>query len=94
MADERKIGKHKIVMDKRENVSITGVVDVISFDEETIVADTDMGVLVLKGLNLHVTKLNVDSGELDIDGQLESLHYEEENSFGKGKQSFFGKMFK
>lgn len=95
MADEkRSAGKHSVVMDRRELVNITGVTDVISFDEETVIADTDLGAIILRGANLHVNKLNLDSGELEIDGDILSLNYEEQGSVGKGKSSFLNKIFK
>ena len=97
MADEKRTGsnsKHTVVMERRENLEITGVNDVISFDEETIIVDTEMGVLVLRGSNLHVNKLNLDAGELNIDGEISNLTYEEENTYGKGKQSLLGKLFR
>lgn len=94
MPDEKKTVKHTIVMEQRENISVTGVVDVISFDEEAIIAETEMGVLILKGINLHVNRLNLDKGELEIDGEINSLNYEESGSYGKVGGSFFSKIFK
>lgn len=94
MAEEKKISKHSVIMEQRENISITGVIDVISFDEEAIVSETEMGVLILKGLNLHVNRLNLEKGELDVDGEIFSLTYEESGSYGKVGGSFFSKIFK
>lgn len=91
--DRRAASKHAVSLERRESVSVSGVIDVISFDEETIVADTDMGVLILRGANLHVNRLNLDAGELAVDGDIVSLHYEE-SGFSKGKASFWGKLFK
>jgi len=94
MSEERRISKHKLTIEHRENVSITGVTDVISFDEEQVVCDTDMGVLILRGINLHVSNLNLDSGTLDIFGEIVSLTYEEQGFGGKSKSSLLGKIFK
>ncbi len=95
MGEEKKsTAKHSVVMERRENISITGVLDVISFDEETIIAETEMGILILRGVNLHVNKLNLDNGELVVEGLIDNLTYEEQNSFGKGKATFFSKLFK
>lgn len=47
---------------------ITGIADVVSFDENTIVLDTDMGLLTLKGKELHVSRLTLEKGEVDVDG--------------------------
>jgi sporulation protein YabP len=95
MADERKGGaRHHVSMDRRENVLITGVLDVMSFDEEAVVCETEMGILMLRGMNLHVSKLNLDEGELEIDGEIENLSYEDSASFSKGKGSLLSKLFK
>jgi sporulation protein YabP len=93
MTDGRLSVKHTIVMENRNSVKITGVLDVVSFDMETIVAETEMGVIILKGDGLHVNRLNLQNGELDIDGEVSSLAYEE--NFARGhKGSFFGSLFK
>lgn len=92
MPDENQ--KHYVKLEQRENVFITGVNDVISFNEDMIVIDTQMGVLVIGGQNLHVNKLNLDDGELCIDGEINSLSYENDNGFNKSKTSFFSKIFK
>ena len=95
MAEERKTSRHKLVVDQRESVAISGVLDVISFDEEQVVCDTDLGVLVLRGTNLHVSSLNLDSGLLDIFGEIVSINYEGQGSgSGRSKSSLFGKIFK
>ena len=97
VADERRASRHKLIIENRENVTITGVVDVISFDEEQMVCDTDMGVLILRGVDLHVNNLNLDSGLLDIFGEVVSVNYEGSASaqgYGKSKTTFFGKIFK
>ena len=92
MPDENQ--KHYVKLEQRENVFITGVNDVISFNEDMIVIDTQMGVLVIGGQNLHVNKLNLDDGELCIDGEINSLSYENDNGLSKSKTSFFSKIFK
>lgn len=92
MPDENQ--KHYVKLEQRENVFITGVNDVISFNEDMIVIDTQMGVLVIGGQNLHVNKLNLDDGELCIDGEINSLSYENDNGLNKSKTSFFSKIFK
>ncbi|MDR1001604.1 MAG: sporulation protein YabP [Clostridiales bacterium] len=95
MPDEKKSSsRHSVLIDRRNSVSITGVLDVISFDEETIIAETEMGVLILRGINLHVNKLNLDSGELVVDGEISSVTYEDSGHFGKNKQNLLSKLFK
>lgn len=92
--EKRTASKHSVTMDKKERVSITGVIDVLSFDEETVIADTEMGVIILKGGNLHVNRLNLDTGDLGVDGDIVSLTYEDSNIYAKGKTSFLGKLFR
>jgi len=94
--------KHRLAVEKRESVAITGVLDVISFDEEQVVCETDLGVLILCGANLHVSNLNLDSGLLDVFGEIDSITYENQpqmlsgkgKSAVRGKQSLFGRIFK
>lgn len=81
-----------ITLDNREKLCVTGVVDVESFNEESIIAVTDLGVLIIRGTELHINKLNLDSNELVVEGDIFSLEYSDGET-GKSR-SFFGKMFK
>ena len=76
MPEEKMISHHhKIVMESRRNLSITGVTDIDSFDEQIVAVFTDVGELVVRGSGLHIGKIDVDSGELVLDGEIESLEY-------------------
>lgn len=89
---EDKSFKHNIIMENREKVAVTGVLDVISFDEDVIVIETEMGILIIKGENLHVNSLNLEKGNMDIDGSVFCLNYDEK---GHGERnSLFGRIFK
>lgn len=97
--EERKIVRnpriesvHNIIMEGRKKLSVSGVEDVESFNDEEIVLHTNMGILVVEGEMLHISKLSIDSGEVMIDGGLETLRYDEDKGASKG--SFFGKLFK
>lgn len=94
MNEERRAGRHKLTIDQRENAVITGVLDVISFDEQQVVCETDMGVLVLQGDDLHVAALDLDKGTLNIFGRINTMNYEENVQTGRKKGSMFGKIFK
>lgn len=96
MAEERRgLGKHNVTMDEREKITITGVVDVLSFDEESVACDTSMGILFIRGNNLHVSKLNLDNGELAVEGEVDMLEYSDTNGFSKTKgSSLLGRLFK
>lgn len=87
-------GSHKILMDNRKKGSITGVVDVISFDLKEILLETTMGMLTIKGQDLKVTRLSVEKGEVDLTGQIDSVIYTEISSYTKKTEGFITRMFK
>jgi sporulation protein YabP len=83
MEAKGEIIKHRITITDRNCTSVEGVEHVSSFDEAEVVLDTKMGVLVLKGEGLHITQLNLDAGNLVVEGFVESVDYTEEKG-GKG----------
>ena len=93
MLDEKKAVKlpHNVILENRKSLNISGVEDVDSFDEQTVIVYTGMGQLVIRGTTLHVSRLNLDSGELVLDGEVASLTYTDNHS---GKSGFFSKLFR
>jgi len=85
---------HKMMMDNRRKVEITGVNDVISFDLNTILLETDYGMITIKGSNLHVNRLSVEKGEVDVEGKLDGLNYSDISGYAKKGESFISRMFK
>lgn len=75
---------HKINLNQRREGSINGVKDVKSFDEKTIVLETELGMLTIKGEELHVGRLTIEKGEIEITGRIDSLVYSEAGSTGRG----------
>ena len=77
MTDDKKTGllPHNCILEDRKTLSVSGVNDVRSFDEQTIVAATDYGELTIRGEKLHITKLSLEIGELCIEGKISSLQY-------------------
>lgn len=67
---------HTLAIDRRRHASITGVTDVCSFHETEVVLKIDSGIMVIVGQNLHIAKLLLEDGRLDIDGQMDSVVYE------------------
>lgn len=67
---------HSLMIDQRKHASISGVTDVCSFHETEIVLKIDSGIMVIGGQNLHVAKLLLEDGRLDIDGHIDSIVYE------------------
>ena len=92
---EEKLGlSHKLELYNREKGTVTGVLDVISFDENTIVLDTDLGLLTIKGNDLHVSRLSLEKGELDLEGHADSLVYSSNEGYRKSNQSLLSRLFK
>lgn len=87
-------GVHKISMVARRKAAMNGVVDVISFDDREIVLDTTEGMLVIRGVELHVNRLSVEKGEVDIEGQILSLVYSEKEGSRQNGESFWGRLFR
>ena len=81
-----------IVLENRSKLSITGVNDVLSFDDQIVIVDTELGMLTIKGEDLRINKLSLDTTEVTIDGTINSLNYSEKQS--KGSAGFLGKIFK
>lgn len=78
----------------RHTGSVTGVNDVVSFDENEIVLDTDMGLLTVRGKELHVKRLTLEKGELDLEGQVDSLNYSSNAALKRSGDSFLNRLFK
>lgn len=66
---------HSLILDNRSKLTLTGVLDVQGFDEQTVSLVTEVGVLIVKGDSLHINKLNLESKDVCIDGTVNSLQY-------------------
>lgn len=85
---------HKLMMSNRRTCTINGVADVLSFDLNEILLETDQGMLMIKGSDLHVNRLTLEKGEVDIEGKIDSLTYSEVSGYGNKGESLFSKLFK
>ena len=77
-------GLHRLELDGRERLVVSGVEDVERFDESGIVMSTAAGILTVTGEGLHIGKLSLDGGELHVDGRIDSLTYEDPALGGGG----------
>ena len=82
--------QHSIILDNRKKLCITGADDVSGFNEETVNVSTSLGNLIIRGSSLHINKLNLDSGEVEIEGLINSLQYAE----SKSSKSLMQRLFK
>lgn len=69
---------HHVVLEERSSLSISGVEEVESFDENTICLSTSQGDLIVRGQELHIEKLSLDGGDLKVEGSIDSISYEEQ----------------
>lgn len=92
---EEKAGlSHKMTLINRDRGNLTGILDVISFNESQIVLDTDMGLLTIRGKDLHVSRLSLEKGEIDIEGRTDSFVYSSSEGYRKAGQSLLTRLFK
>ena len=82
-----------ILLENREKLSISGVLDVLSFDDQVVVVETELGLLNIKGDNLRINKLSLDTSDVIIEGDIYSLNYSDKNP-DKKNSSLLGKIFK
>ena len=93
--EEKQYAKaHKLILSNRRTGTITGVSDVISFDIAEILLETEKGMLMIKGSDLHMNRLTLEKGEVDIEGRIDSLAYSDVNSYQKQGESLIGRLFK
>ena len=64
--------QHKVIMINRKSCSLTGITDVIAFDEKEVILETQMGALFIRGENMHIKRLTLEQGEVDVEGSIDS----------------------
>ena len=93
--EERQIPKaHKLVINNRKTSMVTGVLDVLAFDLNEVLLETEQGMLMVKGKDLHVNRLSLEKGEVDLTGHIDSIAYSEVQQSSKKGDNFFMKLFK
>ena len=80
---------HTLMLDNRSKLSLTGVEDVSGFNEEAVSVRTTDGTLIIRGSGLHIDKLNLDSGDVSIEGRVDAMQY-----IGNGSKSKLSKLFR
>lgn len=95
MEERQPVKAHKLVVNNRKTCTTTGVIDVLSFDLNEILLETEQGMLLLKGTDLHVNRLTLEKGEVDVSGNIDSVAYSSANVAKKTEnEKFFSKLFK
>lgn len=83
-----------ILLESREKLTISGVSDVLSFDDQIVIVETELGLLTIKGENLKINKLNIDTSDFSLNGHISSLSYSEGGFEGTKNTNILSKIFK
>ena len=95
MDEKSNAGKsHKVLLVNRKTGAFSGVVDVLSFDVSEILLETELGMLLIKGHDLHVNRLSLEKGEIDVEGRIDALTYSDVKTAGKQTGTLLGRLFK
>lgn len=73
---------HKLQLNERKNLTMTGVTEVVSFDENTVVLQTSLGLLIVQGQQLSLQNLSLEGGQVAVEGTIGALSYEEPRQGG------------
>ena len=90
MAEERMRLPHRLTLDGRQQLVVTGVTEVVSFDENTVVLTTDMGTLMVLGTQLQLRNLSSEGGQVAVEGKVSAMSYEEPKVAGGWMHRLFG----
>ena len=82
-----------LILENREKLSISGVLDVLSFDDQVVMVETELGLLTIKNERLKINKLSLDTSEVIVEGDISYLAYSEKNQ-ERTKTSLISKIFK
>lgn len=85
---------HRLVIQNRETMDVTGVLHVESFDDEEVILETEQGLLAIRGEELHIKQLNLEKGELAIEGLILELAYSDDKRFRDRGKGLFERLFK
>ena len=83
-----------LILENRSKLSVSGVLDVLSFDDQIVIIETELGLLTIKGETLRINKLNIDTSEVIVEGQIDSISYSSKDLNKKSNEGFLGKIFK
>jgi len=94
MAEAKKNPRHEIMMFNRKKIEISGVLNVESFDAEEFLLETECGFLCIKGQNLHMKNLSLETGQVSIEGYVHDMGYIDENHGSSKGKGLIGRLFK
>ena len=96
--DERKTMNtgviQNLILENRSKLNISGVLDVLSFDDQVVILETELGLLTVKGENIRINKLSIDTSEVIVEGEISSMNYSDNKNTEKNKGSLISKIFR
>lgn len=81
-----------VILENRKKLTLTGIKDVLSFDDEIVVVESELGLLHIKGTDLRVNKISVETGDVIVDGNIKAIEYSDKDL--SQKQGIMSKIFK
>lgn len=90
MAEQQMALPHKLTLQQRNSLTMTGVTEVVSFDENAVIVHTDLGTLTVQGQQLQLKTLSVEGGQVAVEGNISSLQYQEPRQKGGWARRLFG----
>lgn len=89
--EKKSMGAHNLILEERGSLTVTGVEDIDSFDDQTVVIYTGLGELTVRGNQLHIERIDLQAGELELQGQVDALTYADQPVVRGG---FFARIFR
>lgn len=90
MTDTQPVLPHKVVLNDRKTLTVTGVTEVVSFDETAVIANTQLGMLVVQGKELQLKTLLPEGGQVAVEGSISAIAYEEPRPAGNWWRRLLG----
>ena len=90
MAENQMTLPHRLTLNERRQMSMTGVSEVVSFDETGVVLRTELGLLVIRGQELQLKTLSLEGGQVVVEGNVDALHYEQQRPTGSWLRRLLG----
>jgi sporulation protein YabP len=87
---EQKVFPHRLSLNERKELTVTGVTEVVSFDEETVVMKTSLGTLTVHGRQLQLKNLSTNGGQVEVSGTVSALIYQQNKPTGSWVRRLFG----
>ena len=81
-----------VILENRKKLTMTGIKDVLSFDDEIVSVESELGLINIKGTDLKVNKISVESGDVIVEGVIRAIEYSDKE-FGP-KQGLMSRIFK